>query len=86
MSLEMLAVNQKNVSVDEIFSIIKDILNFLENGDQDDYETNQHMVGMAELFRGDIVKVQKDIDFSQNKYHVLKRIIIKHCVLYYEKC
>ena len=64
----------------------EDILNYLENGDQDDYETNQYMVGMMELFRGHIVKVWTGVHFSQNKYQVFNRIIIKHCILYYDKC
>jgi len=86
MTLEILAIDQNQVSVDEIFSMCEDILNFLESGDHEDYETNQHMIGMAELFRGNIVKVWSGVNFNQNKYQVLNKIIIKHCVLYYEKC
>ena len=45
-------VNQNNVSLDEIFAIIEDILVFMKGGNKEEYETNQHMVGMTNLFRG----------------------------------
>ena len=54
---ELLAVKQNKVSVNEIFDMLEDILNFMEDDDIDEYETNQHMVGMRELFRGHVVKV-----------------------------
>ena len=56
---ELLAVKQNKVSVNEIFDMLEDILNFMEDDDIDEYETNQHMVGMNELFRGHAVKVWK---------------------------
>ena len=47
---ELLAVRQDKVSVNEIFDMIEDILNFMEDDDVNKYKTNQHMIGMKELF------------------------------------
>ena len=56
----------------------------LENYDK--YETNQHLVGMRELFQGYVVKVWTGANFNQNKYNTLNKIVIKHCIIYYMKC
>ena len=47
---ELLAVRQEKVSVNEIFDMLDDILNFLEDNDKNEYEINQPMIGMKELF------------------------------------
>jgi len=83
---ELLAVRQEKVSVNEIFDMLEDILNFLEDDDENEYETNQPMIGMKELFRGHVVKVWKGVDFSQSNYKILNKIVSKHCILYYQKC
>ena len=64
--------NQNDVSPDEIFPMIEDILICMEGGDEEEYETNQHMVGMTNLLRGYSVKVWKGVNFQQNKYRELK--------------
>ena len=83
---EMIQVNQNDVSPDEIFAMIGDILILMEGGDEEECETNQHMVGMTNLLRGYLVKVWKGVNFQQNKYHGLNKILAKHCILYYMKC
>ena len=65
---EIIQVNQNDVLLDEIFTMIEDILIFIEGGDEEEYKTNKHMVGMTNLFRGYSVKVQKGINFQENKY------------------
>ena len=60
---EIIQVNQNDVSPDEIFAIIEDILIFMEGGDEEEYETNQHMVGITNLFREYLVKVWKGVNF-----------------------
>ena len=42
---------------DEIFTMIEDILIFIEGINKEEYKTNQHMVGITNLFRGYSVKV-----------------------------
>ena len=59
----MIQVNQNNVFLDEIFAMIEDILIFMEGDDKEEYETNQHMVGMTNLLREYSVKVQKGVSF-----------------------
>ena len=60
---EMIQVNQNDVLPDEIFIIIEDILIFMEGGDEEEYKTNEYMVGMTNLFRGYSVKVRKGVNF-----------------------
>ena len=83
--LELVAMNQKQVSADKIFKMTKNILNFMEEDASDDYETNQHILGISELFYSHVIKVQHRVDFSQDKYSILNHIVTKYCVLYYTK-
>ena len=41
---------------------------------------------MRELFQGYVVKVWSGVNFNQNKYNALNKILAKHCILYYMKC
>ena len=60
---KMIQVNQNEVLLDEIFTMIEDILIFMEGVDKEEYETNQYMVGMTNLFREYSVKVWKGVNF-----------------------
>ena len=82
----MLKEKLPNIQVKEIFSLIEDILRYFENEESEDYKTNQAIIRMKDLFRGYVVKVQKGINFSSKKYTKLNKIVIKHCVKYYNKC
>ena len=75
-----------NVSTDAIMSFIEDILWYHDNEEEEEYETNQHLVGMQELFRGYVVVVWKGTNFSSTKYNVLNKIVAKKCVEFYVKC
>ena len=83
---DMIKINQNDVSPDEIFAMMENILIFIEGGNEEEYETNQHMVGMINLFRGFTVKVWKGVNFNQDKYRTLNKILTKHCIMYYTKC
>ena len=52
--LELLR-NRRDVNINEIMSFCEDILRYLENEEDEEYETNQYFVGMKELFRGYII-------------------------------
>ena len=41
---------------------------------------------MIELFYGYIVKVWSDIDFSKEDYKMLNKILVRHCILFYNIC
>jgi len=83
---EMLENKEKEVNVNEMFGIIEDILRYLEKEQEEEYETNQAIIGMQHLFRGYAIKAWTGVNFDQTKYHSLNKILIKHCVLYYTKC
>ena len=59
---------------------------YLENGDEEEYATNQLVVGMSYFFRGFITKVWKGVNFSSENYRQLNKIVIRHCVQYYKLC
>ena len=65
---EIMQLKQNDILLDDIFTIIKDILIFLEGRDTEEYKTKQHIVGISNLFREYAVKVQKGINFQQDKY------------------
>jgi len=75
----------REVDINEIFEMIKDILRYLENKEDEEYETNQALMEMQHLFRGYAIKVWKGSNFNQIKYHSLNKILVKYCVLYYTK-
>ena len=44
--------------------MIEDILKYLKNEEEEEFETNQRLVGMQQLFRGYVVKVWKGSNFN----------------------
>lgn len=85
MLLEMLQ-NREDVAVNDIMSMCEDILCYLENGREDEYETNQHYVGMKEVFRGYAISNWTATDFNSTKYRKLNKILVYKCVCYYNEC
>ena len=71
---------------EDLFDMIEDILIYFNDEDEEEYTTNQHMVGMKYLFRGFIVKTWKGVNLSTNMYKILNKIVVYHCVMYYKKC
>ena len=75
----------KRIHQDEILDIIEDILRYFDSKEEEEYETNQYIIGMRYLFRGYAVKSWKGINFAYNNYTKLNKILIKHCIYYYKK-
>ena len=78
--------NKGTVDVNEIMSFCEDILVYLENDQEAEYETNQQYVGMTELFRGYVVKNWMEVNMNTKKYRYLNRILARECVHYYDRC
>ena len=76
----------KDISINEIFEMIEDILRYLENDESGEYETNQGIIGLQYLFRAYIVKVLIGLDFSSTRFKKLNKILIKYCIIYHVKC
>jgi len=74
---ELKAVEPENIDIKEIFSLIKDILQFFKNNEIDEYEINQEMLEMNKLFRGYIVKIWTGTNFGSNKYRMLNVIVVR---------
>ena len=58
----------ENIDEEEILSFVEDILRYLEDNSDNEYEINQGILGMKNIFRGYVVKVWKGANFAQNKY------------------
>ena len=74
------------MSEDLIILFIRDILRYIENEEDKEYETNQNLIGMNELFHRYIVVVQEGMNINSNKYRVLNAIVVRKCVEFYMKC
>ena len=83
---EMIKNKPSYIKVDEIFSIIEDILRYIKQDEEDEYEINQGIIGIQELLRRHIMKVWKGVDFSKDNYRSLNKILVKHYVYYYNTC
>lgn len=73
-------VNDKPVDVhaDLMMSFVEDIATYLEDDEEEDeYETNQHLIGMKELFRGHVVKMWEGTNVNCNKCKVLNKIVVR---------
>ena len=74
------------VEVDLIMSFYKNILRHLENEIKEEYERNQHHVGVKELFCRCAVIDWLEANFKCKKYKILNKILVKHCVKFYDEC
>ena len=54
---DLMKSKPKNIQYEELFDIVEDILMYMEVGDEEEYTTNQHIIGMRSLFRDYIVKI-----------------------------
>ena len=66
--------------------MVEDIMNYLESGDEDEYETNQQYIGVDQLFRGFVVKDWQEANFHSTKYRILNKILVYHSVHHYNEC
>ena len=84
--VELARNKSDQIHVEEIMSFVEDILRYLENEQEEEYEMNQQYVGMQELFRGYIVIDWEGTNFGNKKYKKLNKIIVKRCVEFYDAC
>ena len=74
------------VYIEEIILFVEDILKYLENEEDEEFEINQQYAGMQELFRGYVVIDWEGINFRNKKYKELNKIVVKRFVKYYDIC
>jgi len=84
--VELVQKKPDEVHVEEIMSFVEDILRYLENAEDEEFEMNQQYVGMKELFRGYVVIDWEGTNLRTKKYKELNKIIVKRCVQYYDEC
>ena len=60
-------------------------MKYIENEEEEEYETNQQHVGMKELFRGYVVKDWKGTNLSAIKYETMNKIIARKHVEFHMK-
>ena len=69
----------------EVRQIIEDIRKFLYNREEE-YKTNQFVLGMKYLFRGFAIRAQMGSNFNINQYTDYNSVLIKYCIEYYRLC
>ena len=72
-----------DVEQDKILSFIEDILRYLEDNKDKEYEINQGILGVRNLFCRYAVKVWIGTNFAQNKYHKLNKIAVRLSIQHY---
>lgn len=72
--------------VNEIMLFREDIMRYLEKDEDDEYETNQHLVGMKELYRGHVAVDWFRTNINSKKYRNANQVIVKECVAFYNEC
>ena len=72
--LEMLK-NREKVEVNAMMSTCEDMLRYLEHDAEEEHETNQYYVGMAELFRGFVVIDWLNADVKCKDCKILNKIL-----------
>ena len=76
----------KDIENQELKVIINDIRVFMRNKSKPEYKTNQGDLEMKQLFHGIIIKAWFGVNFSLIKYGNYNKIIIQHCLNYYQTC
>ena len=79
----MIREKLENVELDAVYLLTEDILQYFDNEEDEDYEMNQAIIGIKDLFREYIIKAWKGIDFSNNDYDILNKIVVRIYVEYY---
>ena len=86
MLIELIKVKKKDVDANDVMALGEDILRYLEQDDEEEYETSQGIIGMNELFRGCIVKDWMGANAQEDKHRTLNEIVVRKCVEFYAEC
>ena len=74
--------NREEVEIGTMMSFCEDMLWYVENDIEDEYENNQFCVGTKELFQGYVIVVWIEADFECKKCKKLNKIIVQHYVIF----
>ena len=77
-------VDSKNVEQDKINTIISDIQKFLDK--EPNFQTNQELIGLRNIFRGIAVQLWICDDFNNNDDKKHNKVTIKESMLVYSEC
>ena len=68
--------------------IVKEMLNDVNKyfNNNDDYHTNQQLIGHRELFRGVIVKEWVIENLNNMHFHTCDKVFVKNYVQFYHEC
>ena len=86
LTIDLFKENKGRIEDDVILNMIKDIVVYFDDGDDEEYESSQQYVGMRKLFRGFIVKDWIAADFNCEQYSELNKIVIVNAVKFYNQC
>ena len=87
---QLLKKNKGKMHENETLEILEDIVTFFDVGEGEDnkeeFETSQQHIEMKELFRGHVMRDQKQANFHYTKHADLNKIIVGNAVLFYNEC
>ena len=84
--IDILKNKPREVDYMDIFDMIEDILTYLTEDEEGEFETTQEFIRFKNLFRGIVMKDWKGIDQKCRRYRNLNKILVRHCTLFYKKC
>jgi len=83
--VEMLRNKPREVNLMDIFDMIKDILKYLNEDEDGEYETSQEFTGFKYLFRGIVMRDWKGANLEYRKYRKLNKILVWKCMWFYKE-
>ena len=86
MLIELIEVKKEDVDANDVMALGEDILRYLEQDDEEEYETSQGIIGINELFRGYVVKDWMSANEHEEKHRTLNKIVVRKCVEFYVEC
>ena len=81
-------VDQYNNAEEQERSIVQETLKEINEyfNNDDDYYTNQQLIGYIDLFGGVIVKEWAMGNYNNINFHACKKVLVKSCVQFYHEC
>ena len=88
LEMKMKKTEQHKHADEEEKVIVQEMLNDVNKyfNNNDDYYTNQQLIGHRELFRGVVVKEWVIENQNNINFHAYNKVLVKSCVQFYHEC
>ena len=79
-------IKDNQIREDETLEMLEGIVMLFKGGDPEEYEANEHCVGMSASCKGFVVKDQKGSNFNCTKYRHRNKVLVVKAALFCSKC